>query len=51
MPSVLDIRIETDTVVRDFEVNFVGTSNNLDVGIFRVTMFGDVVQRFLDDSK
>jgi hypothetical protein len=51
MPSVLDIRNETDSVVRDLEVNFVGTSNNLDVDIFRVTMFGDVVQCFLDDSK
>jgi hypothetical protein len=50
MPSVLDIRSETDSVVRDLEVNFVGTSNNL-VGIFRATMFGDVVQCFLDDSK
>jgi hypothetical protein len=51
MPSVLDIRSETDSVVRDLEVNFVKTSNNLDVGIFRATMFGDVVQCFLDDSK
>jgi hypothetical protein len=43
MPSVFYIRSETDSVVRNLEVKFVGTSNKLDVDIFCVTMFGDVV--------
>ena len=51
MPFFLGTRSEADSVVRDLQVNFVGTSNNLDVDIFGVTMFGDVVQCFLDDSK
>ena len=51
MPIARGSRGEADSVVRDLEMNFVGSSDDIDFNIFGVTMLGDVMQCFLHDSK
>jgi hypothetical protein len=51
MPFVVGIRSEADSVVRDRQMKFVGSSNDIDFDVFGVGMIGDVMQRFLYDSK
>jgi len=47
----LGSRREADSVVRNLEMNFVASSDDIDFNVFGVTMFGDVMQCLLQDSK
>src|SRR5262245_10777084 len=47
---IASVRIEADTGVRDAEMHLVSLMSKVDGCISRLTMFGDVVQRFLRDS-
>jgi hypothetical protein len=50
-PYALPIRSETNSVVRNLEMNFAQRLNKFDLHLGGVTVFGNISQRFLNNSK